>query len=95
MEQEDLNRLIADAKNSEPEQIIRCTESSGRVVDFAHTGAVGMWIRAYREAGQGFPTSEDAVYGTMKLCDPDVELIDYDDSIYAEFGEQNDASGTE
>lgn len=65
--------------------VLRCVESSGRVVDFGYVG--GIWVRLYEDAEQAHPCDRSGVYQTAELCDPDIHVIDHHESLFTEVEE--------
>jgi hypothetical protein len=64
-------------------KVVRCTESNGRVVEFAYTKPADVWVRMYASEETGHISSEESVRNAVKLCNPDVEIVDEDVSLFA------------
>lgn len=72
-------------------RIIRCTESNGRVVEFANP-VDDVWVRMYASEEEGHVCTEAAVRNCVMLCNPDVELVEEGVSLFAAKREETEAN---
>lgn len=72
--------FINQAKNHE--KVIRCTLPNGEWVEYAYIDLIGEWRKMAESFDQSKPVEESQVVGKMYGCDPDVTLVELDESLF-------------
>lgn len=66
-------------------KIIKCVGPDGHRADYVAVPIVGdgfVWVELHDDAEDAQTVREPAVRNSMKMCDPDVELIEEKDSLF-------------
>lgn len=88
---ETVDAVLMNGRAYAGEVTVCCTEARGSLVDFVACPEVepGTWVGVRRErydgpVGDGWITDENTVRETVRLCLPDVELVEFDNSLFTE-----------